>query len=114
MHLPDSTTLAHIWSALKALYRLCRYAYGAITNRLRDSGEEFARTAPTASVIRGSRLPLRWYQWPMARRLQRAGHGIIRNGCYETWVNVTPPGVVMAMQMRATFQPHHRNWGNGD
>jgi hypothetical protein len=114
MHLPDSTTLTHIGSALKTLYRLSWYAYGAIKNRLRDSGEELARTAPTASVILGSRLPLRWYQWAMARQLQRTGHGAIRNGCFETWINATPSGVLMAMQMRAAFQPHLFEWENGD
>ena len=108
MHFPDST-IGHLWSALKALYRLCDYAYTAMTNRLRSRGEELARRAPTASVIRGSRLPLRWYQWPMARRLQREGHGTIRNGCYETWIDVTPPGVLMVRRMCDVYLPHHRD-----
>jgi hypothetical protein len=44
MH-PDSTILGHLWSALKALYRLCGYGYAPMSNRLRSRGEELARSA---------------------------------------------------------------------
>ncbi len=88
-------------SAVKAVYQLGRKVYGwLVRDALQRRGEDAARDVPTASVLRGSRTKLRWYQWPAARELQREGRGTISGGYYETWVNVTPPGILMAMAMR--------------
>lgn len=81
--------------------KTARKLYNAsVMDHLRNRSEAAARGAPTASVIRGGSVKLHWYEWPAARALQRERHGTIRGGDYETWVNVTPPGVLMAMQMR--------------
>lgn len=74
-----------------------------VKDRLRNRSEEIARNASTASVIRGGSVRLHWYEWPAARALQRAGHGTIRENHYQTWVNVTPTGVFMAIGMRGQF-----------
>lgn len=105
LHVPHwlPSAIEHTISAVKIALRLLRRAGEAIKNKLRNDGRVLARTAPTASVIRGSRIPLRWYQRPMARKLESEGHGIIRDGCYETWVDVTPPGVLLAMHARSRF-----------
>lgn len=101
-----------VGTAVRYVFRGLRYVGAAIKHQLRTSSEYAAKSAPTASVIRGSRTRLRWYQWLKARELEREGHGVIRNGYYEKWVNVTPPGVLMAMQMRSMFsQPNdHEDW----
>lgn len=84
-------------SAAKAARQLYDWL---VKGHLRERSEAAARSAPTALVIRGGSVKLRWYEWPAARALQREGHGTIRDGYYHTWVNVTPPGVLMAMAMR--------------
>lgn len=71
-----------------------------VKNRLRARAEELARNATTASVLRGSRIKLRWQEWPAARQLQSEGHGTIHDGHYETWVNVTPSVILKAMATR--------------
>lgn len=108
MRIPNLAS--YMWWALKLLYGLCRNGFAAAKNCLRTWGEDLAKNAPTASVIRGSRIPLRGYLWPLARALEREGHGAIRDGCYETWVNVTPAGVLMADQMRRAFSPRRYDW----
>lgn len=111
MHMPDG--LGQIGSGL---VKSLSYWYTATKDRLRIWGDVLARTALTASVARGSRIPLRWWEWPIAWVLQKQGHGTIRNGCYEVWVNVTPPGVLLAMQARSRFSSHHdedwKNWSS--
>jgi hypothetical protein len=88
-------------SAFKVLGKLYELL---ATNGLRNRSEQKARSAPTASVIRGGAVKIRWYEWPAARQLQREGHGTIRNDDhYETWVNVTPRGLVMAMELRGRW-----------
>ena len=84
-------------SAAKALGKLYDCMVKA---HLRDRSEAVARTAPTASVIRGGSVMMHWYERPAARVLQREGHGTICGRYYETWVNVMPRGVLMAMHMR--------------
>jgi len=101
--------LGHIVTAVRLVIRALRAIGAAIKYQLRTSSEDAAKNAPTASVIRGSRTPVRWWQRRAARELEREGHGVIRNGHYEKWVNVTPPGVLMAAQMRAMFSPHHHD-----
>jgi hypothetical protein len=83
-----------------------------VTNGLRNRSEQRARSSPTHSVIRGGAVKIRWYEWPAARQLQREGHGTIQGDHYQTWVNVTPRGLLMAAQMRAMFSPphHHDDW----
>ena len=115
MHILDwfLSQLGHIIAAVRLAIRAVRATGAAIKYQLRTSSEDAAKNAPTASVIRGSRTRLRWWQQLAARSLQREGHGVIRNGCYERWENVTPPGVLMAMQMRGMFSPrrdHHDDW----
>lgn len=104
--------LGHIITAVKFIFRVLRAIRGAIKYQLRTSSEDAAKSAPTASVIRGSRTRLRWFQRFGARQLEREGHGVIRDGYYENWVNVTPSGIVMAIQMRERFSPrhHHDDW----
>jgi hypothetical protein len=104
MHFLDG--LGHVGSALLKPFW---YWYTATKDRLRIWGDVLARTALTASVVRGSRIRLSWWEWPIAWVLQRQGHGSIHNGFYEVWVNVTPPGVLLAMQARGQFSPQH-NW----
>lgn len=88
-------------SAVKAAYQFGCKLYGwLVKDALQRRGEDAARNAPTASVIRGSRIRLRWYERPAARALQREGLGTISGSYYETWVNVAPPGILMAMAMR--------------
>jgi hypothetical protein len=84
-------------SALKpavAVYRL------VVKGDLRNRSEQASRNADTAVVVRSALTKLRWYEWPAARELQREGHGTIEGHCYRAWVNVTPPGMLMAMAMR--------------
>jgi hypothetical protein len=88
-------------SAVKASGALYRWL---VKGHLRDRSEEKARSANTASVIRGGSVKLHWYEWPAARELQREGHGTIRGNYYETWVNATPRWALMAMAARASFQ----------
>jgi hypothetical protein len=87
-------------SAIKASGALYQWL---VKGHLRDRSEERARSARTASVIRGGSVKLRWYEWPAARALQREGHGTIRESYYETWVNITPPGILLAMGVRGRF-----------
>ena len=84
-------------SAAKALGKLYDCMVKA---HLRERSEAVARIAPTASVIRGGSVMMHWYEWPAARALQREGQGTIRGRYYETWVDVTPRGVLIAMHMR--------------
>jgi hypothetical protein len=100
--------LGHIITTVRLIIRFLRFAGAAVKYHLRTSTEFASRNAPTASVIRGSRTRLRWHQWFKARELEREGHGVIRSGHYEKWVNVTSPGVVMAMQMRGAFSSHRQ------
>jgi hypothetical protein len=88
-------------SAVKAFGSLYRWL---VKDHLRDRSEEMARSVRTASVIRGGSVKLRWHEWPAARALQREGHGTICEGYYQTWVNVTPPAILMALAARAPFQ----------
>src|ERR1700728_1702206 len=88
-------------SAVKALGSLYRWL---VKGHLRDRSEEKARSANTASVIRGGSVKLHWYEWPAARELHREGHGSIREGYYHTWVNVTPRWALVAMAARARFR----------
>jgi hypothetical protein len=85
-------------SAVKASSALYRWL---VKDHLRDRSEERARSANTASVIRGGSVKLHWYEGPAARELQREGHGTICEGYYQTWVNVTPRWALMAMAARA-------------
>ena len=71
-----------------------------VKGHLRNRSEAAARSAPTASVIRAARVKLCWYEGPAARELQREGHGTVRDSYYETSVDVTPPGVLMAIAAR--------------
>jgi hypothetical protein len=87
-------------SAVKSIAQLYQWL---VKDNLRNRSEEIARNARTASVIRGGSVKLRWYEWPAARALQREGHGMIREDYYETWVNLTPPGILMAIGMRGPF-----------
>lgn len=81
--------------------KVARSIYGwLVTSHLRDRSEQASRNVETASVIRSALVRVRWYEWPAARQLQREGHGTIEGRCYRAWVNVTPPGVLMAMAMR--------------
>lgn len=105
MHIPQIPI-----SLVQGMWKICHRVPALLASQLRRRGLELAKGAPTACVIRGSRIPLRWYQRPLARALEREGHGTVRDGCYETWVNVTPPGVLMAAQMRDMFSPRHRDW----
>jgi hypothetical protein len=84
-------------SAAKAARKLYDWL---VKSHLRERSEAAARRAPTASVIRGACVKLHWYEGPAALALQREGHGRIRDGYYETQVNVTPRGILMAMAMR--------------
>jgi hypothetical protein len=88
-------------SAVDIFFRLYQWL---VKGHLRNRSEEIARNARTASVIRGGSVELRWYEWPAARALQREGHGTIRGNRYETWVNVTPTGILMAIGMRGRFE----------
>lgn len=55
----------------------------------------------TASVVRSAPVRVYWYERAAARELQREGHGEIEGASYyRAWVNVTPPGVLMAMRGR--------------
>ena len=98
----------HIVAAVRLAIRALRAIGAAIKHQLRTSSEDLATNAPTASVIRGSRTRLRWWQWPAARALQREGHGRINNGEYHRWEDVTPTGVLMAIQRRAMFSTPRR------
>jgi hypothetical protein len=89
-------------SSVKVIRQIYRWVGQLVKNRLRDRSDELARRAPTASVLRGSRIKLRWYQWPAARELQREGHGAIRDGYYERWINITPPAILQAMARRGS------------
>jgi hypothetical protein len=91
--------LGHAASWLMQIYR---YANAGIKERLRCRGEDLAYGARTASTMRGSRIPLSWYQWRGARELQREGHGIIRDGYFETWVNTMPLVLRQDLAMRAS------------
>jgi hypothetical protein len=90
-------------SFLSAVNIFGRLYQWLVKGHLRDRNEEIARSASTASVIRGGSVELRWYGWPAARALQREGHGTIRENRYETWVNATPTGILMAIDMRGHF-----------
>lgn len=67
---------------------------------LRRRSEEASRNLNTAAVVRLAPVELRWYEWAAARELQREGHGLIKGQHHRAWVNVRPPGVLMAMAMR--------------
>jgi len=84
-------------STVKVLNKLHEWL---VKNRLRTRGEELARNVPTGSVLRGSRTKLRWYEWTAARQLQSEGVGTIRDGYYETWINVTSSAILQALPMR--------------
>lgn len=91
-------------STVKAAGGLYRWL---VKGHLRNRSEEASRNSDTASVVRSAPVRLRWYEWPAARELQREGRGSIEGRCYRAWVNVTPPGVLMAAQMRAMLSAHH-------
>ncbi len=84
------------------LIRIWRYTNAKIKDRLRCRGLDLAYGAQTASTMRGSRIPLSPYQMGAARELQREGHGIIRDGCFETWVNTMPLAMRQDMARRAS------------
>jgi hypothetical protein len=86
----DHIILFILGRAVSWLPKIYRYTNAAIKDRLRCRGEDLAYSAPTASTIRGSRILLSRYQLHAARELQREGHGIIRDGYFETWVNTMP------------------------
>ena len=92
-------------SAIEALRKLYNWL---VKGHLRNRSEAAARSAPTASVIRSGCVKLHWYERPAARELQHEGHGTVSGGYYEVWVNATPPGVLMAMELRALNKP--RGW----
>ena len=71
-----------------------------VKGHLRNRSERASRNVRSASVVRSAPVKVRWHEWATARELQREGHGVIEGDCYLAWVNVTPPGVLMAMAMR--------------
>ena len=81
-------------SAAKAAGTAYRWV---VKGHLRSRSEQASRSVDSASVIRSALVSLRWYEWSAARELAREGHGTIEGACYRAWVNVTPPGVLMAM-----------------
>jgi len=106
MHHFILSILGHAVSWLMQIYR---YANAAIKDPLRCRGLDLAYGAPTASTMRGSRILLSRHQMGAARELQREGHGIIRDGYYETWVNTVPLAMRQDMAMRSS-----RGWDSLD
>ncbi len=81
--------------------KAARGLYGwLVKGHLRNRSEHASRNADSASVVRSAPVMLRWHEWAAARELQREGHGAIEGEFYRAWVNVMPPSVLMAMQMR--------------
>lgn len=99
MHDIFSFLLGHAVSWLTQIYR---YTNVAIKDHLRCRGEDLAYGSRTASTVRISRIPLSRYQLRAARELQREGHGIIRDGCFETCVNTIPLALRQDMALRAS------------
>jgi hypothetical protein len=89
--------LALLLPAVKVLDKLYQWT---VKDPLRSRGERLAHTAFTASVLRGSRIKLRRYQWRAARALEREALGTIRDGYYETLIDVTPPALMRAIAMK--------------
>ena len=84
-------------STVKAINDLYRWS---VKTGLRRRAEAAVRNVPTASVLRCGRVKVQWYERPATRELELEGHGTIRDGYYETWINVTPPVILQMMDVR--------------
>ena len=82
--------LHHLWGyVLRMAFWFLKPLTVAVVALMRHRGEELARRTPTASVIRGSRLRLRWYERlaVKAHRLRALGDvSEVRDGMLETWL----------------------------
>jgi hypothetical protein len=109
--------MGYVLTGAKTALACLRGLAATIVRRARERAEEGARAMDTVCVVRGCRVPLRWYERVAVLFHRMLGLGAargVRGRAIEASVDVTPPVILMAAAARARFSSHSRDWWSDD